>query len=230
MARQLLMGPYMTAQPIPSPVSAPLPEIDVTLLLSDVVGFSEMTDRLGDREAHRVMQRHHRVVRSELEAYGGEEIELRGDGFYLAFAEPEAALRCAVAIQRSFATEADRHPERPIQVRMGLHTGKVLLDPQAYFGRTVIKSSRIAEQARGGEILVSSHLKEVVERHMDLRFGAGRDVELRGLRGRQEVFSVIWEEQNGVPAKLAPAPLASGMADPQPEARTGGRGSGHQCS
>jgi class 3 adenylate cyclase len=164
-------------------------------LLSDVVGFSEMTDRLGDREAYRVIQRHHGVVRTELAAHGGEEVELRGDGFYLAFARPVPALRCAIAIQRDFALDARLHPEQPIRVRMGLHTGSVLHDPNVYFGKTVIESARIADQARGGEILVSAVFRRLVEAHTDVPFDAGRDVELRGLQGRQQVFSVTWDSQ-----------------------------------
>jgi class 3 adenylate cyclase len=180
---------------------ARLHEMNLTLLLSDVVGFSEMTDRLGDREAYHVIQRHHGVVRTELAAHGGEEVELRGDGFYLAFARPVPALRCAIAIQRDFALDARLHPEQPIRVRMGLHTGNVLHDPNVYFGKTVIESARIADQARGGEILVSAVFRRLVEAYTDVPFDAGRDVELRGLQGRQQVFSVTWDSQD----RAAPA-------------------------
>ena len=188
---------------------ARLHEMNLTLLLSDVVGFSEMTDRLGDREAYHVIQRHHAVVRTELAAHGGEEVELRGDGFYLAFAEPVPALQCAIAIQRGFALDARIHPEQPIRVRIGLHTGSVLHDPDVYFGKTVIESARIADQARGGEILVSGVFRKLVEAHTNVPFGASRDVELRGLHGHRQVFSVTWDSQGRAAARFngaEPAP------------------------
>ena len=185
------------------PDLAPLQEIEVALLMSDLVGFTKLTERLGDREAYRIIQRHHRIVRGARAAHGGDEIELRGDGFYLAFDRPSRALACAIAIQRSLRFDASIHPEQPISVRMGLHTGPVLLDSGIYFGKTVIESARITELARAGEILVSSRFKRAVA---DVCFGSARSVKLRGLQHRQQIFSVWWQ-QNG--ARSEPHPLTT---------------------
>lgn len=184
-----------------------LPEVDVTFLLSDMVGFSEMTDRLGDREAHRVIQRHHSVVRHALAAHDGEEVELRGDGFYLAFSEPESALRCAIAIQRNFVCDARLHPTQPIRVRIGLHAGSALLDSHSYFGKALIEASRISEQARGGEILVSSACRERVPARANLAFGPGYDLKLRGLQGRRRIFRLLWQTRSevAVPGRGVPS-------------------------
>ena len=75
---------------------------------------------------------------------------------------------------------------------MGLHTGEVLKNADDFFGKHVILASRIAGKARGGEILVSSLLRELTESGGDIRFGAGRDVELKGLSGHHRVHEVIW--------------------------------------
>jgi class 3 adenylate cyclase len=56
----------------------------------------------------------------------------------------------------------------------------------------VILSARIASQAGGGEILVSSLLKELTESVGDLRFGAVREVELKGFPAPHRVFPVEW--------------------------------------
>lgn len=61
------------------------------------------------------------------------------------------------------------------------------------YGRHVVLASRIADEAQGGEILVSSLLKELTESAGDIRFGEGREVELKGLSGGQRVFIVAWE-------------------------------------
>ena len=63
---------------------------------------------------------------------------------------------------------------------MGLHTAEAIRDAEGFFDRNLIMASRIADQARGGNILVSSLLKELVESGGDVAFGEEREVELKG--------------------------------------------------
>jgi class 3 adenylate cyclase len=168
------------------------PDGTVTLMFSDMEGFTEMTQRLGDLAAREVIRRHNTLVRQACSAHGGYEVELQGDGFLLAFGSARAGLQCAMAIQRSLADDALRHPEEPIRVRVGLHTGEALRDADKFFGATVILAARIASQARGGEILASSLLKELTQSVGDLRFGEGREVALKGFTDTHRVFPVEW--------------------------------------
>jgi class 3 adenylate cyclase len=169
------------------------PDGTVTLMFSDMEGFTEMTERLGDLRAREVIREHNAIVRKQLQAHGGYEVELQGDGFLLAFGSARRALACAVAIQRAFDAYDEQPPDEPIRVRIGLHTGEVLKDADKFFGKTVILTSRIAAQAQGGEILVSALLKGLVESAGDVRFGAAHEVDLKGISERQRVFAVEWE-------------------------------------
>jgi len=169
------------------------PDGSVTLLFSDMEGFTEMTERLGDHDAHRVIRVHNATVRTQVHAHGGSELELQGDGFLLAFADPDAALRCAIAIQRAFAAHSARPGTEPIRVRMGLHTGEAIADADRFFGKTVILAARIAAQAGGGEILVSAALRDrLATGGTDVEFGPARDVRLKGLAGTHRVSPVVW--------------------------------------
>jgi class 3 adenylate cyclase len=165
-------------------------------MFSDMEGFTEMTVRLGDTAAHRLMQTHHGIVRKQTALHGGHEVELRGDGFLLAFASPREAVRCAAAIQAAFGDHSREHPEEPIRVRMGLHTGEAIQDADKFFGKTVIQAFRIADLAHGGEILVSSELRERVGDGGDLRFDAGREVELKGISGTHRIFALQWQRDS----------------------------------
>ena len=78
-------------------------------------------------------------------------------------------------------------------MRIGLHTGEAIKDADRFFGKAVILTSRIAAQARGEEILVSSLLKELVETGGDIGFGPPREVDLKGISERQRVYSVRWQ-------------------------------------
>jgi class 3 adenylate cyclase len=168
-------------------------EGQVTLMFSDMEGFTNMTERLGDREAFKVIQAHNAIVREQLHAHGGHELELQGDGFLLAFPSAIQGVRCAIAIQRAFASYSAAHVEQPIRVRIGLHTGEALRDRDKFFGRTVILAARIAAQALGGEILISAILRAAVEPSGTIRFGESRDVVLKGLAGTYPLHAVAWE-------------------------------------
>ncbi|MGH8541025.1 MAG: adenylate/guanylate cyclase domain-containing protein, partial [Stenotrophobium sp.] len=162
----------------------------VTIVFSDMEGFTAMTQRLGDREAHEVIKVHNCIVRQAVKAHGGKEVELQGDGFLLAFPDVAQALRCACAIQRDCAAYSVGHADRPIRVRIGLHTGKPIKEGERFFGLTVILAARIAAQAGGGETLVSEAVHRQLADTGEFTFDAGREAELKGLDGRHRMFGV----------------------------------------
>ncbi|MCI0859882.1 MAG: adenylate/guanylate cyclase domain-containing protein [Chloroflexi bacterium] len=110
----------------------------------------------------------------------------------LAFSSARRALQCAMAIQRAFAAHNQEHAEGPVLVRIGLHTGELVQEREDFFGKNVILASRIADQAKGGEILVSALLKELTDSAGDIRFGEVQEVELKGLAGPNRVHAVEW--------------------------------------
>ena len=92
----------------------------VTLMFSDMQGFTSMTERLGDEAAHRVIQTHNRILREQVAAHEGREVDSQGDGFLLAF--PSARERCARRggdaarlrrLSRAGLRRADSYPDRP---------------------------------------------------------------------------------------------------------------------
>ena len=97
-----------------------------------------------------------------------------------------------MAIQRAIASHNQEQLNEPIIVRMGLNTGEPVKDEEDFYGHSVILAARIASQARGGEILVSSLLKELTESAGDIRFGEGQEVGLKGLAGLNRVYAVDW--------------------------------------
>ena len=160
----------------------------VTVLFTDVEDFTGLSERLGDIEASRRLQAHQALVRREVDIHGGIEVTCQGDGFMLAFDGARRALRAAVAIQRT--VEADGLEMR---VRMGLHTGEAIREDEDLFGRTVIVAARIAATARGGEILVSSVLRQLSDGSGEFAFGPPRAEALKGLPGVHELYPVAWQ-------------------------------------
>ncbi|HKY93251.1 MAG TPA: adenylate/guanylate cyclase domain-containing protein, partial [Nevskiaceae bacterium] len=163
----------------------------VTIVFSDMEGFSSMTQRLGDEQAHEIIKSHNRIVRGAVKAHRGQEVELQGDGFLLAFPQAEQAVRCALQIQDGCARYSGENPGEPIRVRIGLAVGKPIKDRERFFGITVILAARIASQARGGETLVSEKIHDALAAHGEFRFDEGRVAPLKGLEGTHRMYAVL---------------------------------------
>ena len=168
------------------------PDGTVTIMFTDIEGYTELTERLGDLQAREILYLHNQVIREQVAACGGYEVKSQGDGFMIAFAGASKALRCALRIQQAFEEHAEAHPEEPIHVRMGMHTGEALREADDFLGRTVIIASRIADEAKGGEILVSALLKELADGTGEFSFGDLREVRLKGLSQTYRVYPVEW--------------------------------------
>jgi class 3 adenylate cyclase len=168
------------------------PEGAVTILFSDIEGSTEMVERLGDEEWVRVLRVHNDLVRKALARNGGVEVKAQGDGFMLAFMSSRAALRCAVEMQQSLEHHGSEHEGDRVRVRIGLHAGFMIQEGPDYFGRNVILAARIADRARGGEVLVSAPLKEFVETAGGAAFLEPQELALKGLAGTHRVYPVDW--------------------------------------
>jgi len=168
------------------------PEGEVTLMLSDMKNFTEMTVRLGDLAAREIIREHNRIIREQLEVFDGHEVDTTGDGFLVAFKAPAAGVQCAIAIQQTLEVRNASAAE-PIQIRIGLHTGEALKDADKFFGRTVILAARIGGSAAAGQILVSSLVKQLVADVNTIRFGDSREIDLKGISESQMVVDVLWQ-------------------------------------
>jgi class 3 adenylate cyclase len=168
------------------------PDGTVTILFSDIAGYTPMTERLGDLKAGELLTTHNKLVRSQVAAHGGYEVKAQGDGFMVAFAGAGRAVRCAIAIQQAFAERNSAVPDEPIDVHLGLHTGEAVRQGDDFLGRTVIMASRITAQARAGEILVSSLIHELAASSGEFSFGEPRQAELKGIAAPQVLYPVAW--------------------------------------
>jgi class 3 adenylate cyclase len=166
-----------------------------TIVFSDIEDSTRRTADLGDEGWLRLLGFHNHLVRRHVERAGGIEVKAQGDGFMLAFPSARAALLCSIEIMRALEAHGRSHPTDALRIRVGMHTGEAILEDGDLFGKPVVLAARIANQARGGEILVSSLVREIVESRGDLRFGVTRLVELKGLDGTHALHPVDWTQR-----------------------------------
>jgi class 3 adenylate cyclase len=170
----------------------PAPDGTVTLMFSDIEDSTVLTESLGDQGWQELLRKHNALIREQIRAHDGFEVKTMGDGFMVAFQSAKKGLECAIAIQRAFAAHNAADGEH-VKVRIGLHAGEAIKEGDDFYGKNVIMASRVAGKANGGEILVSSLLRSLVESSVDAgTFSEAHEVELKGLSGMHAVHPVAW--------------------------------------
>jgi class 3 adenylate cyclase len=159
-----------------------------TFLFTDIVDSTRLLDTLGPEKWKRLMGRHNELVRESLAETGGEIVKHTGDGFFLSFENPRAALEAAVGIQRALAAEIVA-PD----VRIGVHAGESFhtdRESTDYGGQAVHVAARIGAAAGAGEILVSTETLDGIG--AAFRLSEPRVEALKGVEEPVEVVAVDW--------------------------------------
>jgi class 3 adenylate cyclase/alpha-beta hydrolase superfamily lysophospholipase len=183
------LGVELRLAPSAGPAVSPAP---LTILFTDMEGSTTLTQRLGDAKAREVLRTHERIMREALRAHGGAEVKTMGDGFMASFSSATRALECAIAMQRAFARH-NESAEEPVRVRIGLNAGEPIAEEEDLFGTAVILAARIAARAKGGEILASDVVRQLVAGKGFL-FADRGEATLRGFEEQVRLYEVKWRE------------------------------------
>jgi class 3 adenylate cyclase len=159
-------------------------------MFTDIVKSTDLVGVIGDEAWEDLLTWHDQTLRSLFASHGGDVGHPTGDGFFVAFEDPGAALKCAIAVQRALAEHRRAHGFA-LQVRIGIHAGEATRRGQDYGGGEVHKAARIAALAGGGEILVSQ--ATLAQADGSIRVGKPREVALKGFPEPVQVASVEWQ-------------------------------------
>jgi class 3 adenylate cyclase/pimeloyl-ACP methyl ester carboxylesterase len=162
-----------------------------TVLFTDIVGHTEMMQRLGDTKGRDVLREHERITRETLKTHSGAEVKTMGDGFMASFGSVTSAMECAIALQRAFASHTESMPE-PLNVRVGLNAGEPIEEDGDLFGATVILASRIAAKAGAGEILIPEPVRHLLSGKA-FTFSDRGEYEMKGFDDAVRLYEVRWQ-------------------------------------
>jgi class 3 adenylate cyclase len=131
-----------------------------TILFTDIVGSTELTQRLGERAAMEMLDLHDRIVRAAFGLTNGREVKHLGDGLMGVFVSAADAIRCASDAHRALR-EATGHTVEPVRIRVGVAAGVPIERNGDFFGSTVQLAARLCMHAEPGQTLVSSSVVEL---------------------------------------------------------------------
>jgi class 3 adenylate cyclase len=164
-------------------------EVAVTILFTDLVGFSEWALSAGDTLALSLLREVGDAIEPPVAEHRGRVVKRLGDGMMAAFREPQDALEAAFAARDALAgVEIDGHTPR---IRAGLHTGQPRKIGGDYLGVDVNIAARVAEAAGADEILVSDRSLAELDRQ-SLRVRKKRNLfGVKGVPSDIEMYSVV---------------------------------------
>jgi class 3 adenylate cyclase len=132
-----------------------------TIMFTDIVDSTALTQRLGDEAAMAFLDVHDTIVRDALAALGGREVKHTGDGIMACFLSTVSAVRSATRIQRALAEHAQVATEVQVRVRIGAAAGEPVENHSDLFGSTVQLAARLCSHAHPQQSLVSNAVAEL---------------------------------------------------------------------
>jgi class 3 adenylate cyclase len=166
-----------------------------TILFTDIVESTTLTQTLGDEAAMALLDVHNTIVRNALSDLGGREVKHTGDGIMASFVSTAGAVRCAIQIQRELARHEEAHPERPLKVRVGAAAGEPVEQHHDLFGSTVQLAARLCSHAEPEQILVSNAIAELCI-GKGLLFEDLGEVALKGFGYPVRAHAAAWRQAN----------------------------------
>ena len=162
-----------------------------TILFTDIVESTVMTQQMGDEAAMELVDLHDSIVRDALKDLGGREVKHLGDGIMASFVSAASAVKCASRVQSELAKHIKANADQPIRVRVGIAAGEPVERHNDLFGVTVQLASRLCSHAEAEQILVSNVVAELCA-GKDLAFEDIVEVTLKGFDQPVRAHAVTW--------------------------------------
>jgi adenylate cyclase len=146
---------------------------DMAIAFTDLSGFTRYTADAGDEAATAMLTEHHRVVGPVIRSRGGRIVKRLGDGLLLSFPSSEAAVYACLELLPSAPDS--------LRLRAGVHCGEVVVTRDDVIGHVVNIAARVADSAKGDEVLVTAHVRNAVGDLRGVTFTRPRKRTFKGL-------------------------------------------------
>ena len=160
-------------------------------MAADVVSYSA---KMREDEADTIgrVSRLGKLIEATASVHNGRIFNRAGDGFFLEFSSPVAAVRCGYDVQLKLREPIARQ-DVGLDVRVGIHLADVVVDGNDLLGDGVNVASRIEAEADPGMVLISKSVFDHVKRSAQLKFENRGDRQLKNIADPVTVYSVVGE-------------------------------------
>jgi adenylate cyclase len=165
----------------------------VTVMFTDIVGSTAMTQDLGDAIAQQIVRAHNRIVREALTQFAGKEIKHTGDGIMASFPVTSNSVEASVAMQRGCMAHNEANPDLPLHIKIGLNAGEPIAEDNDLFGTTVQMAARIVDKAQAEEIFASEIVQGICS-GKDIKFKNRGGFPMKGFENDPTLYEVVWDK------------------------------------
>jgi len=171
----------------------------MTIVFTDVCGYTKYMDTRGDIAGRAWMQKHNDIVLPLIEKNNGKVLTLMGDGVMSSFEMTEDAVKACVDIQKGLAEyNQTTEPADALHVTIGINTGDILVDSEHIAGDVVNTASRIETKTDPDQILISQSTYDDVRGSTEILCRRHGSVQVKGKEEPLELYRVIWQHEDTV--------------------------------
>jgi class 3 adenylate cyclase len=150
-----------------------------SVMFTDIVGSTELAQRLGDDIAFELVTTHDVIVRAAVAEFNGKVIKHTGDGIMAVFVSPVQAVKAACRIQTAVTALVPEEGRPDFAIRIGAAAGEPIERDNDFFGSTVNLAARLCAHAEPGKVLVTNGIAELCL-GKGMKFAEIREAKLRG--------------------------------------------------
>ncbi|MGZ4712127.1 MAG: ATP-binding protein [Acidimicrobiia bacterium] len=186
----------------------------VTILFTDLVGSTALSQELGDHAADDVRREHFEVLRQAVSRTGGTEVKTIGDALMVSYPAAADAVAGAVAMQQGVARHNRRGAGPRLEMRIGISAGDATFEDGDWFGTPVVEAARLCAAAEGGQILATEIVKVLGGTRVGHPLVSVAPIAAKGIAEPVAACQVVWEPEEDEIAESRAVPLPPVVATP----------------
>lgn len=168
----------------------------LTVMFTDLVGSTSMTETVGDLESRMVIKHHNDIVFPIIKNNKGVLVKTIGDGTLSYFDRAQDGVRAATQIQKALDEfNLSKQIVIPIMLRIGLHTGTCGMDKNDIFGDTVNTASRYESAANAGEVYISEETYNSLRDKTEVYCRFIKKATLKGKKEPVNIYKAFWNKE-----------------------------------
>ena len=172
-------------------------DLEVAILFADVVGSTQLYEKMGDLKAREMVARCLEIMRDATEQHGGTVIKTMGDEMMATFPSADDSMNAARQMQNLITNDKGLELEGGghVAIRIGCHFGPVVQENRDIFGSAVHTANRMTSQAKAKQIITTA---STVEKLSSGWRATVRQIDVATVRGQSHevaLFEVLWQPE-----------------------------------